>query len=207
MKRLPSAELQSDKTKKSNNCNVRDINKEIVKVYYTPEKGSDEKFKCRCGKLRTQKPNTGHSNLVQHVKDSHPDWEKVLEKARNQASLDSFFRPDQKSLQIYGWLDLIISEGYELLYHLKILNLRLPLNTCEKANIRKYVTLEPICQNTLLKYIERLTSAVEAKIAQGLAEKFPLVLDGWTLKGTSTHYVCLLSYTLGNVCFGLQPLF
>lgn len=60
--------------------------------------------------------------------------------------------------------------------------------------------LEPICKNTLMKYIERLTGAVEAKISQNLAEKFPLVLDGWTLKGTSTHYVCLLSHTLGNVC-------
>ena len=118
MKRLPEADLQSDKTKKSNNSNVRDINKEIVNVYYTAEKAGTDKFKCLCGKSRTQKPNTGLSNLVQHVKESHPDWEKVLEKARTQASLDRFFRPDQKSLQIYGWLDLIISEGYEsLLFH------------------------------------------------------------------------------------------
>jgi hypothetical protein len=115
MKRVPSQDLSKpDATKKSKGLpsgQVRDLNKDIVSHFFKFEKGSTEKYKCVCGKVRSQKPGTGNSNLVQHVKEAHENWEQQLEAARKN-SITRYFQADAKSYQIYGWLDLIISEGY-----------------------------------------------------------------------------------------------
>lgn len=38
-----------------------------------------------------------------------------------------------------------------------------------------------------------LTVAVETKISKMMPDKFPLIFDGWTLEGVSTHYVAIFA--------------
>jgi hypothetical protein len=113
MRRAPEDELASEVTKKNKTQHeVRDLNKELVALYFTAVNGNDDKFKCsHCGKVRTQKPKTGLQNLVQHIKDGHEDWPQRLEASRTNL-ITNYFQADKKSLKIYGWLDFIISEGY-----------------------------------------------------------------------------------------------
>ncbi|KAH9142373.1 hypothetical protein AeRB84_013546 [Aphanomyces euteiches] len=58
---------------------------------------------------------------------------------------------------------------------------------------RKHSRLEPISQNTLMKWMEKLSNGVEKKISDLLSDKFAIVFDGWSLG--STHYVAV------SVCF------
>jgi len=56
-----------------------------------------------------------------------------------------------------------------------------------------------------------LASTVESKIREILPDKFALVFDGWTLDGSSTHYIALYARwmngtTIGNVLLAFAPL-
>jgi hypothetical protein len=42
-----------------------------------------------------------------------------------------------------------------------------------------------------MKYMALLTTALEKEISIMLPEKFPLIFDGWSLEGSSTHYVAV----------------
>jgi len=77
---------------------------------------------------------------------------------------------------IFSWLDWIINEG-------------LPFNTVTKPLTRKYSQLSAISIGTFMKAMSELTLKVEKTIKDILPDKFALVFDGWTLEGTSTHYI------------------
>jgi hypothetical protein len=47
--------------------------------------------------------------------------------------------------------------------------------------------------------MHRLTKAVEKKIAAILPPKFPLTFDGWTLTGSSTHYIAIFATTFNDL--------
>ena len=80
--------------------------KAIVKRYFTEFPEDNSKWKCRCGKILTQKPNTGWSILFQHIKSQHSDY---LQDA--QSTLQSFVvsKPasTKKAANIYSWLEWI----------------------------------------------------------------------------------------------------
>lgn len=56
---------------------------------------------------------------------------------------------------------------------------------------RKYTTLNPICTNTLKKYMAVVVKYVERKLCASLRDKFARVIDGWTEK--STHFVAVFA--------------
>jgi hypothetical protein len=92
-------------------------NKALCLYYFkleNPEK-SDEKYICKCNTRRTQKPNTGWSNLLSHITTDHPEHVEEYSNHIKKNSLDNYFKPSQKALKIYGWLDFIISGGYALI--------------------------------------------------------------------------------------------
>lgn len=74
----------------------------------------------------------------------------------------------------------------------------MPLCTCEKPNFLKYSHLKPISVTTFMKYMKLLTIALEKKIANLLPSKFPLIFDGWSLNGSSTHYVAIFARWLSE---------
>ena len=114
----------------------------IVRRYFTEFPENNSKWKCRCGKILTQKPNTGWSNLFQHMKSQHSDY---LQDA--QSTLQSFVvsKPasTKKAANIYSWLQWICCG----LKH---------FNFVENELMGKYCNLVPIAENTL-KYMEIVT--------------------------------------------------
>jgi hypothetical protein len=90
-------------------------NKEYIEYYFKKVVNKDGLFKCRCGKERKQAPKTGFSNLLNHIKCEHKDYDSVVQSELKKGHLlDKYFYPSEKATQIYGWLDWIISEGYGL---------------------------------------------------------------------------------------------
>ena len=159
----------------------RDDNKQIVSHYFQSIEGSEHSFKCiYCDTIRNQKPNTGYSNLMNHITGKHPDYAHLANGNKEKNSLDAYFDTTTKENNIFCWLDWIIVEGK-------------PFNTVEKELTRKYSKLTPICTETLMKYMNLLTREVEAVIIKLLPSLFCLVFDGWTLDGQSTHFVALFA--------------
>ncbi|ETL94272.1 hypothetical protein L917_07728 [Phytophthora nicotianae] len=64
----------------------------------------DEYFRCRCGTVRKQTRRNGFTNLLQHVRREHPDFETRMREASTTetGSLLSYVR--QSSQNLYGWL-------------------------------------------------------------------------------------------------------
>lgn len=103
-------------------------------------------------------------------------------------------------LDYFGWVTfsfffLFICETLKSLF-LELFtrsHLSLAFCVCEKPNYRNYSKLKPISSTTLMKYMRLLTNAVEERIAEMLPKKFPLIFDGWTLEGSSTHHVAVFA--------------
>ena len=84
-----------------------------------------EYFRCRCGTVRKQTRRNGHTNLMQHIRREHPDFEAVMLEATTgeTGSLLNYVRKTSQTL--YGWLLWIISNN-------------LPLTFCENRTTRRY---------------------------------------------------------------------
>ena len=48
--------------------------KAMVAKHFVKVEGEDSKWACACGKVLVQKVNTGYTNLVSHVRTTHPEW-------------------------------------------------------------------------------------------------------------------------------------
>lgn len=144
----------------------------ICNIFFTP--GPDNYWQCKCG-TRRKKVGSSYENLMSHVRTAHPDYQELL---KNGASVSedqiSFYFASKKSNSYYGWLDLIINE-------------LLPFSFVEKPIARKHIKHDPICLNTFMKYMKKLTVHVEHRLSNILPEKFALVFDGWS--AGQTHFV------------------
>ncbi|ETK79296.1 hypothetical protein L915_14829 [Phytophthora nicotianae] len=130
----------------------------------------DEYFRCRCGTVRKQTRRNGFSNLLQHVRREHPDFETTMREASTTetGSLLSYVR--QSSQNLYG---------------------NLPLTFCENRATKRYTTLDPIYIETLRSTMNGVTVAVERSIASEMPKIFGLILDGWT--HLSEHYIAVFA--------------
>jgi hypothetical protein len=115
---------------------------------------------------------------MEHLRASHPNYEQLLKDYPDPSMLPAYY--DQKSVNMYSWLDWVVTEG-------------LPFKTVSKESFRKYSCLESISTETYMKYMGELTTEVENEIRAILPSLFCLVFDGWTLEGTSTHFVALFA--------------
>ena len=73
----------------------------------------------------------------------------------------------RKTCIIAGWLDLVV-------------NGLLPFTAVEYEVYRRAIRYENISRNTLMKYMNRLTSLVDRKVEALLPQRFSLVFDGST---------------------------
>ncbi|ETP45619.1 hypothetical protein F442_08022 [Phytophthora nicotianae P10297] len=87
----------------------------------------DEYFRCRCGTVRKQTRRNGFTNLLQHVRREHPDFETRMREASTTetGSLLSYVR--QSSQNLYGWLTWVIMSNLSLAF-------------CENRATRRYTT-------------------------------------------------------------------
>lgn len=138
-----------------------------------------------CNKSLKKNP-TGWTNLINHVNKDHSDAVALLSKTPilDQANLLRFFMP-KKGKNIFGWMEIVI------------LGLR-PFSCVEDKILQRYSNLEPICIETLMKYVDKIVLQVEKKITDILPDRFALVFDGWSC--SDTHYVALFAtYPFDNV--------
>ena len=119
---------------------------------------------------------TGRTNLMNHLATTHPTYQSIMAEKKDPSSLKQYFTP--KSSNICGWLDWIITNG-------------LPFSSVSDPLFRKYSNLESISVETYMKYMALLTISVEDEIRNLLPDVFSLIFDGWTLDGTSTHFIAL----------------
>ena len=85
-------------------------NKQYVDYYFRLVPGSAHTWKCKCGKKRKKLDGTGNSNLMSHIKLEHPNYETQVNEAK--PGIGQYFVQSETATTLYGWLDLIISEGY-----------------------------------------------------------------------------------------------
>ena len=145
-------------------------NKDVVHHYFTKGEGDD--FKCRCGRIRKQKPGSGYANLMNHVRSEHPTYERDM---ASQISVISRTCVSRKALNIYNWITWVINGNH-------------PLSFVDNQYTRKYTNLEPISSKTLISYMEKLEKVVENAIKSKLPERFAILIDGWSGED-STHYL------------------
>ncbi|XP_036367828.1 uncharacterized protein LOC118767407 [Octopus sinensis] len=155
-------------------------NEQIVRKYFN-QTDSEHVWKCKCGKKLTQKKGTGWTNLMNHIKNQHPEYSTT--QATGQPSSSSFLSPrsslvSRSALNFYGWIEWVC------------VGLK-PFSFTEDPLTHKYTNLGSITNVALKKYMEKLTQEVEKKISDELPSKFLLVIDGWT-KG-STHFIGLFA--------------
>jgi hypothetical protein len=154
-------------------------NKEMITFYFGNPTVQDTEsiYTCQCGSTRKLKSNSGYTNLITHIKSFHSDWKETMTfNFTNSSNKLKFDNP--KATKIFSWIDLVVMENREFSF-------------TEKQLTRKYSNLEPICTETLMKYMTILSNEVKSKIKEELPEKFGLIFDAWT-EG-STHYVAIFA--------------
>lgn len=89
----------------------------FINFYYKQLKNDEDHWKCKCGKIRKQIKNTGYTNLMNHLQTQHKDYVDVVQSQKRNGQLDlAGFTPCEAATQLFGWLDLIITDGYFFLY-------------------------------------------------------------------------------------------
>lgn len=144
--------------------------KDIVEHFYKPHSTVDTKWVCSCGHERAQ-TGTGYTNLLDHVKRKHDNYEELVLAAKESVGLASVFKRTvvkSKARDMHGWLELVVG-GLE------------PFSFVEKPYVQKHMKLSPTTTETFGKYMRLLTAAVQKKIETLLPDRFVLVFDGWSL--------------------------
>ena len=164
--------------------------KAIVFKYFSKHGAEiDGKWKCTCGKILTQKRSTGWTNLFNHIKTQHSEYNQ----SQNQDTLQNYFNSGEstsKGSNVYSWLRWIC------------MGLK-PFNFVEDHLNRHYTRLQPISENSLKKYIDLVTKEVETRISSILPDKFAIIIDGWSK--SSNHFVGVFaSFASDNEPCGYQ---
>ncbi|KAG6592672.1 Tubby-related protein 3 [Phytophthora cinnamomi] len=73
---------------------------------------TNEYFRCRCGTVRKQTRRNGYSNLMQHVRREHPDYDAVMLAASTAETGSMLNYVRQSALNVYGWMDWILKTIY-----------------------------------------------------------------------------------------------
>ncbi|KAG6612840.1 GTP-dependent nucleic acid-binding protein engD [Phytophthora cinnamomi] len=146
----------------------RDDRDEVILEYY----------RCRCGTVRKQTRRNGYSDLMQHVRREHPDYQEVMLSASTAETGSMLNYVRRSALNVFGWLDWIQKNN-------------LPLTFCENRAARRYSNLDPICVETLVHAMNSLTRVVERSIAAEVPDRFGLIFDGWT--HASEHFIAVFA--------------
>jgi hypothetical protein len=152
---------------------IKSKNEQLVELYFQSE--GNGQYKCLCGTYRKRKKGCGWTNLIGHIISHHPDYNEKLNQSVTQ-NMAMFV--DKKSLNAYGWIDLVVARNY-------------PLQEVDSVEVRKYSKLQPISYRTLKEHMSAVVIEVESIISTKLPAKFGIVFDGWSSNGN--HYVALFA--------------
>lgn len=162
---------------------------ECIKYFFECVSQEEGKWKCKiCSKTYTQLQNSGYTNLKNHLRvhdeDFKGSYRSILEKSGG-GTLDSFGFINKKTQDMYEWIHWIVNRD-------------LPFSEIENEITRQKVKMQPFSVETLMKYMGRLTTAVESKIRKDLAnvQSCGLAMDGWSKN--SSHYLAIFAVYLVN---------
>ncbi|GMF65281.1 unnamed protein product [Phytophthora lilii] len=126
-----------------------------------------------CGKRLKHAPRNGYTNLVTHVRTSHPWFESEMRDATAAATGTLVPWVSQKASNCYAWLKWVV-EG------------NLPLTFCESKETRKNTNLAPVSVSTLVSNMEDVTKAVERSTGEEIPDELGLCsMAGATGRSTS----------------------
>lgn len=149
--------------------------KQRVLKYFKESAVGSGIWTCVCGKQLKRREGAGWTNLTNHLNNQHQEWKLIS----GQPSIDDAVGfSSTKADTIFSWLEWICI-GMK------------PFSFISDHLTRKYTSLEPLCVNTLKKYMEIVVRHVEMKIAKALPERFAIIFDGWS--ENSTHFVALFA--------------
>ena len=148
------------------------ITEEVCLKFFQKMPDSDGKglWKCQCRKILKRQEGSGWTNLRMHIMSQHPDASKQFEEnpENGQSTLldPSLGLINQKAQNVFAWLDWVCND-------------LMPFSFVDLPRTRKYSNLNPICRNTLTKYLNLVTLEVENAIKDRLPNKFGLhLMDG-----------------------------
>lgn len=147
--------------------------KAFANLFFTRAQSSDEKWKYNtCDAVVVQR--SCYTNLCNHICAHHPHIiERKLEASR------------KRHRKVF---DTMTQERKVCSVHSKIkcfLMPLLPFSVVKSSIFKKCFKLKSVSWNTLLSYMQSLTTLVDAKITNILPSKFASIFDGWT--GSWTH--------------------
>ncbi len=157
--------------------------KRIPDLFYT--RCEDDSTQCKCKwEIEGKQEGTGYTDLISHKISKHPEnyktltSEKLSLSSRSESVLPTSMFYSQKVVNIQRWLEYVI-HGL------------LPFSVAENVQYRKHVKNQPISVKSFRKYMDLLTSKVEAKFSALLPNKFGIVFDG--LSQGDTHYIAVFA--------------
>ena len=132
------------------------MNKSVIDFYFTSI--GEDRFKCKCGRIRKQTKGSGFSNLKNHINSSHPTW-------RTEVSSGVETIISNKAKNIFAWLEWVIMENRELHFpenslniHYKDLNWIPPTsNKAERLFSRAKLTLSDCRKSMTPLRVESIT--------------------------------------------------
>jgi hypothetical protein len=138
------------------------------------------------------KDNSGHSNLVRHVQNRHPDWKSKLDEQKSgirpTGGMDKYVKItkviSEEAKNMYGWLEWIVMAD-------------LPITIVENDYYIKRSNLLPTTYKTVTKYMDKLLILVKDYIKKCLPSSYGIIFDGWTCD--SEHYIAIFAtWTLSS---------
>lgn len=157
--------------------------KDVKDVFFEKHPTKDNEWICRVCKLSYSQKNTeeGHySDLTRHF-HSHENYQQLeqdVKKRAGQKSLKDFaFKSiEGKAKDIYQWMNVIITQN-------------LPFSFCDQQVVRDFAQPDPICRNTLTRYMKGIMDQMVEKLKAEFKDKLlGLLFDGWS-DGAGNHYV------------------
>jgi len=183
--------------------------KDCMQYFFThvPDaEGSQPQHKWKCNVcLKTYKQNTtsGYTNLQHHIGTHDPNYEQtyknlVKKGGQGTITLDSCGFINKKTIDMFEWIMWIV-------------NRNLPFSEIENEHTRRAIKWQHFSVETLMKYVELLTKAVEKEIEKELStvSSFGLSMDGWSKFNShflAIYAVYMVKGEVKNVLLCLAPL-
>ncbi|OWY96363.1 hypothetical protein PHMEG_00033383 [Phytophthora megakarya] len=138
----------------------------------------DDFYKYKCTSCEKQyKKGNGYTNLLNHLKRNHDNYEHEAQKAARRQNLLHLHLVSTRTRDLYRWIEWAVSD-------------RLPLVFVERRLTRQNAALS-------MRYITLLSELHEVRVASELPDSFGLVLDGWT--SSSLDYLAIFAMSDGSI--------
>jgi len=157
---------------------------------------NDESYGCElCSEINIpedannvkQRKGTGYTNIRSHLVSRHHGWkerylsEENSETGNDKQCLSNYFNilVSAKARNVFGWMNFIVTK-------------HLSFSIVDDKSFRNAVKFDPLCTNTLMKYLEFVADEVRSLIAVNISQRFGLIFDGWS-DGYGSHLVAVFA--------------